>query len=272
MTGCEKIREIFSAAEASLRKGCDCPEFYYKNDLVEKDFQENILDIKIPDDFFACCEFYRMLKSAARHADISEKFSLADRIVKKMNATAYFFNKYLFDSDTVRKTAEPDMLAVPLALGLVPPHRERTVAKRLSQCAENPYDDSHICYVADMLCRYGYEQLAYELILRAKDIPEHCTVELAGWLFETLSGILPKNSSASHTVLAPVFMKKTAPFRAVYGDTVRIETKWHFEGNNVIYSFNTLGTVTLILPDGSVSSHQPGRNTVVYASGSYDNP
>ncbi len=260
--GCGAIRDIFAQAEVFLHASADAsikkPKRRYDG-LSEKE----LLDADIPGELFACCEYYRALKRAATHADANGDFAEANEAVRRMNAVSHFFNKKLFDTDTVRDIERPDMLAVPLSCGLVPSVRERSVAGRLAACAGNPYDISYICTVADMLCRHGYGETAYRLILCADDISGDRAAELAGWLFEALSGISPEKLSAAHTVLSPIFIKETAPFRAVYGDKTRIGVKWHFEGDNAVYAFDTSSAVTLVLPDGTVSSFPAGRHTAV---------
>ena len=102
---------------------------------------------------------------------------------------------------------------------------------------------------------------------------QHCSSSMnhfglgsvVGWMFEYLGGIRWRESTPgfAHVVLRPCFVPAmhafAAKFQSVNGG---IDTKGTGENGVAVYEFETAVNGTLILPDGTVQSFEPGKHRV----------
>ncbi len=251
--------------------------------------------------FFASCFYCHMLKTVAQIAEVLADYKTSDEFMRLASLAVDAFNEKFFDTEINDYTPQLQSSKVlPLAFGLVPIHRERLLAQRLN---DEILKKGHLTtgivatkYILGVLCDYGYKDTAFMLLDRNKypswknmlkglnTIPESwvglydksqensvsmnnfALGTVTGWLFEYLGGIRYRESTPgfSHVVLRPTFIKEIGSFDAEYKSVYGlILTHWHFEGNTVIFNFYAERNVTLILPDGSVSSYPKGEHRVV---------
>lgn len=250
--------------------------------------------------FFSCCYYCYMLKIVSQIAETLGDYKTSDEFASMIEPAVDAFNEKFFDTEiNDYKPQIQSSIVLPLAFGLVPVHREKLLAEKLNQMV---LKQRHLTtgfigtrYILGILCDYGYKDTAFMLLDREKypswknmmrglnSLPESWvgiydkTNEnsismnhfafgtVVGWMFEYLGGIRYRESTPgfSHVVLRPTFIKKIgsfkAKFKSAYGD---IQTQWYVENDTVVYRFSTERNVTLILPDGSVTSYPKGEHTV----------
>ena len=252
-------------------------------------------------EFFASAFYCYMLRITAQIAEILEDFKTADEFQQKLQPAIDEFNRRYYSAEEEDYLPHTQAgLVLPLAFGLVPFGREKRLAAKLNErilsCGGH-LDTGYVTtrYLMNVLCDYGYFDTAFMLLDRTEfpswryilntgattmtetwkgmldedgsiSMNHFALGSVVGWMFEYLAGIRFERSSPGfrHIVLQPCFLRRIGSFHAKYQSVSGpIQVNWQFEGEKVIYCFETQQNVTLILPDGSSHGYAAGKHRVV---------
>ena len=256
--------------------------------------------VSVEPEFFADAYFCHMLKTVAQIAEVLGDYQTADDLAKKIEPAVHEFNERFFLPEENDYTSHSQAaLAMALAFDLVPVWRQKLLAEKLNERvkAMGKIDTGYIGtrFLMNILCDYGYTDTAF-MLLDHEEYPswkfmlaggenitegweghgntnQHCSSSMnhfglgsvVGWMFEYLGGIRWRESTPgfAHVVLRPCFVPAmhafAAKFQSVNGV---IDTKWTVENGVAVYEFETAVNGTLILPDGTVQSFEPGKHRV----------